>query len=79
MNTITLSDGSKQHTLEGWIGIQAKGKPMIKTKWRRTDMDYFNIGGYTQIRNRMGSVTCTCKGFYFRKKCKHVTEVMNGM
>jgi hypothetical protein len=59
MNTITLSDGSKQHTLPKWIGIQAKGDPMTKTKWRRTDVEYFHVGGYTQIRNHMGSMTYT--------------------
>ena len=72
MNTITLSDGSKQHTIEGWVGIQSEGEPMIKTKWRRTDMEYHNINGYTQMRNSIGNFTCTCKGFYFRKSCKHI-------
>ena len=43
MNTIILKDGSKQHTIRNWIGIQAKGEPMVKTKWRRTDVEYHNI------------------------------------
>ena len=77
MQTITLSDGSKQHTLPKWIGIQSKGDSMVKTKWRRTDLEYFNVGGYTQVRNYMGSITCTCKGYYFRKKCRHIDEVRN--
>ena len=75
MNTITLPDGSKQHTLDNWIGIQKSGEPMTKTKWRRTDMEYHNIHGYTQIRNNVGNFTCTCKGFYFRKKCRHIEEL----
>tara|TARA_B100000902_G_C26442650_1_gene496827 strand:+ start:37 stop:267 length:231 start_codon:yes stop_codon:yes gene_type:complete len=75
MNTITLPNGSKQHTLPKWIGIQAKGDPMIKTKWRRTDIEYFDINGYTQTRNHMGSITCTCKGYYFRKNCRHIKEI----
>ena len=77
MNTIILSDGSKEHTLPNWIGIQGKGKPMTKTKWRRTDMEYYNINGYTQIRNHMGSISCTCKGYIFRKKCRHIEEIKN--
>ena len=40
MNTITLSDGSKQHKLTNWIGIQSPGDPMTKTKWRRLDFEY---------------------------------------
>ena len=43
MNTIILKDGTKEHTLPNWIGIQAKGEPMTKTKWRRTDIEYHNI------------------------------------
>ena len=75
MNTITLSDGSKEHTLPNWVGIQAKGEPMVKTKWRITDMEYYNINGYTQMRNSIGSFTCTCKGYIFRKKCRHIEEL----
>ena len=77
MHTITLKDGSKQHTLDGWVGIQPPNTTMVKTKWRRTDMEYFNVGGYTQIRNQMGSVTCTCKGYHFRKNCRHIKEILN--
>ena len=49
MKTITLPDGTKEHTLPKWIGIQKPGEPMVKTKWRRTDMEYHNINGYTQM------------------------------
>ncbi len=76
MNTITLSDGSKQHTLPNWIGIQAKGDSMVKTKWRRTDFEYHTINGYKQIKDNRGRVTCTCKGFYFRKNCRHTKEIV---
>ena len=75
MDTITLKDGTLQHKVEGWIGIQNPDEPMTKTKWRRTDMEYHNINGYTQIRNNVGNFTCTCKGFYFRKKCRHIEEL----
>ena len=75
MKTITLPDGTKEHTLPKWIGIQKPGDPMTKTKWRRTDMEYHNINGYTQIRNSIGNFTCTCKGYIFRKKCRHIEEL----
>ena len=77
MITKTLKDGTIQHTLDNWIGIQAVGDTMVKTKWRRTDMEYYDVGGYTQMRNSIGNLTCTCKGFYFRKKCRHITEVQS--
>ncbi len=67
-----LSDGTTQHTLDGWIGIQNPNTPMAKTKWRRTDMEYHNINGYTQMSNSIGNFTCTCKGYIFRKNCKHI-------
>ena len=43
MNTITLTDGSKQHTLNGWIGIQLPNDSITKTKWKRTDFEYHTI------------------------------------
>ena len=75
MITKTLDNGTIQHTLENWIGIQQPNEPMTKTKWRRTDVEYHNINGYTQMRNSVGNFTCTCKGFYFRKNCRHIKEL----
>ena len=75
MDTITLSDGRLQHKTGDWIGIQNPDEPMTKTKWRRTDVEYHNINGYTQMRNSVGNFTCTCKGFYFRKNCRHIKEL----
>ena len=75
MITKTLDNGTIQHTLTNWIGIQQPNEPMTKTKWRRTDVEYHNINGYTQMRNSVGNFTCTCKGFYFRKNCRHIKEL----
>ena len=75
MITKTLDNGTIQHTLENWIGIQQPNEPMTKTKWRRTDVEYHNINGYTQMRNSVGNFTCTCKGFYFRKNCRHIKDL----
>ena len=77
MDTVTLSDGSKKHTLDNWVGIQLPNTPMIKTKWRRTDIEYYEVNGYTIMRNSIGSLTCTCKGYHFRKNCRHIKEVNN--
>ena len=60
MKTITLPDGTKEHTLPKWIGIQKPNEPMVKTKWRRTDMEYHND-------NTIIYFTCTCKGY--TEKC----------
>ena len=75
MNTITLSDGRLKHTLDGWVGIQQPNQPITKTKWRKTDSEYWEINGYTLTRNNTGNITCECKGYTFRKKCKHIEEV----
>ena len=40
MITKTLDNGTIQHTLENWIGIQQPNEPMTKTKWRRTCLLY---------------------------------------
>ena len=78
MITKTLKDGTIQHTLDNWIGIQQPNESMAKTKWLRTDIEYYNINGYTQMRNSVGNLTCTCKGYIFRKSCRHIKEI-NGV
>ena len=75
LNTITLPDGRLQHTTGDWIGIQNPNEPMTKTKWRRTDIEYYDVNGYTQMRNSIGNLTCTCKGYIFRKSCRHIKEI----
>ena len=43
MVTKTLDDGTIQHTLDGWIGIQQPNTLMAKTKWRKTDYKYWEV------------------------------------
>ena len=78
METTTLPDGRLKHTLEGWIGIQNPNQSITKTKWRRTDTQYLTINGYTVTRNNDGTMTCECKGYKFRKNCRHIMEVKHG-
>ena len=52
MNTVTLPNGNKQHTLENWVGIQLPNTPMTKTKWRRTDYEYHTINGYSVTKDK---------------------------
>jgi len=77
MNTVTLPNGNKQHTMKNWIGIQLPNTPMTKTQWRRTDYEYYTINGYSITKDNMGRVSCTCKGYHFRKSCRHIKEVTN--
>ena len=77
METTTLPDGRLKHTLEGWIGIQNPNQSITKTKWRRTDTQYWTINGYTITRDNEGKMTCECKGYRFRKNCRHITEANN--
>ena len=36
----------------------------------------WNVGGYQQsIDPRTGELECTCKGYRFHHKCKHIREV----
>ena len=77
MHTITLPNGNKQNTMKNWIGIQLPNTPMTKTQWRRTDYEYHTINGYSVTKDNMGRVSCTCKGYHFRKNCRHIKEVTN--
>ena len=72
MDTITLKDGSLKHTTGHWVGIQQPNEGMNKTKWRRTDVEYYEVNGYEITRNNVGKLTCQCKGYIFRKNCKHI-------
>ena len=83
MVTKTLDDGTIQHTLDGWIGIQQPNEHIHKTKWRRTDMQYWEIKSkskskpgvvhtYTVTKNSFGGMSCSCLGYRYHKSCKHI-------
>jgi len=79
-DTTTLPDGRLKHKIEGWVGYQNPGEPMTKTKWLKDGVKYWEVKGtknmYLVTRNTTGKMNCECKGFMFRKKCKHVTEIL---
>ena len=79
-DTTTLTDGRLKHKIEGWTGYQNPGEPMTKTKWLRDDMEYHEIQGsnsiYIVTRDKTGRINCECKGFQFRKRCKHILEIL---
>ena len=42
-----------------------------------SDLDphkHWTIGGYQQYLH-VGEIACTCKGYHFRKTCKHVKQL----
>ncbi len=43
-----------------------------KTEWKVK-----GSSGYYKVRLKAGKLVCDCKGFMFRKKCKHVEQVKN--
>jgi len=53
---------------------------MTKTKWFKDSVEYWEVKGtkdtYIVTRNDAGKMNCECKGFMFRKKCKHITEIL---
>ena len=79
MTSITLSDGRIKHTTPGWTGYQNPGEPMLKTKWLKDGVKYWEVKGtknmYLVTRNTSGKMNCECKGFMFRKKCKHILNL----
>jgi len=79
-NTTTLPDGRLKHKIDGWTGYQNPGESMVKTKWLRDDVEYHEIQGSNSIyivqKDGTGRISCECKGFQFRKKCKHILEIM---
>ena len=86
MDTIKLKDGTLKHIVEKWVGIQQQNEPMTKTKWRRTDIEYYEVKSdskskpgvvYTYIvtKNALGSMSCDCLGYRYRKDCKHIKGI----
>tara|TARA_Y100001963_G_scaffold44970_1_gene63266 strand:- start:699 stop:980 length:282 start_codon:yes stop_codon:yes gene_type:complete len=86
-NTITLPDGRLKHKIEGWTGYQNPGESMTKTKWFKHGTKQWEIKSsskskpgvvysYTVLKDNLNKFSCTCLGFRYKKKCKHITEVV---
>ena len=81
MNTIELKDGRLKHRIEGWTGYQNPNESMAKTKWYKDGVKYWEVKGSTNTyvvkSDDRNLLSCECKGFIFRKKCKHIQEIVN--
>ena len=69
------------HAMQTRIGIKMPDLTLHNARWCITnETDERNIGEYRQTyrTNNLGSDAvnwyCTCKGFRFRKTCKHITQ-----
>ena len=79
MTSTILADGRIKHRLDNWTGYQNPDESMIKTKWYKDGVKYWEVKGsqtYLVTKNESGKMNCECKGFMFRKKCKHITEIL---
>ena len=72
IKTIMLTGGKQKHTMKGWLGYTNPNEGLNKAKWYRTDFTYHTINGYSVTEDNTGKISCNCKGFYFRKDCKHI-------
>ena len=88
MKTIKLKDGRLKHTLPGWIGYQAVGDTMVKTKWTNLNRpvseewefeasDRSKKAGFTEWKVTLvnNKLMCDCGGYRFRRQCKHTKQV----
>ena len=79
MISTTLSDGTIRHTTPGWVGYQKPGQSMLMTKWFKDGVKYWEVKGsqtYLVTQDISGKMNCECKGFMFRKKCRHISEIL---
>ena len=90
MKTIKLSNGTLQHTLPGWVGIQQLNEPISKTKWTNLNRpiseqwefeasDKSKKAGFSKwvVQSINNKLECEWGGFRFKKHCKHIDQVMN--
>ncbi len=87
MDTVTLSDGRLKHTLNDWTGYQNPDEPITKTKWYKKNMKYWDIKSNSKSKpgvvytytvtldTTINYMSCSCLGFRFHSKCKHIEEV----
>tara|TARA_R100001443_G_C3313575_1_gene168347 strand:+ start:502 stop:771 length:270 start_codon:yes stop_codon:yes gene_type:complete len=84
LKSITLPDGVIKYTLDDWIGYRQPGQPMLKTKWRKTNIEYWefpnskNNNVYTVQKDNMNIFSCDCPGYRFHRKCRHIVAIKNG-
>jgi len=72
IKTIMLTGGRQKHTMEGWLGYSNPNEGLNKVKWLRTDFKYHTVNGYSITEDNKGKLSCSCKGYYYRKDCKHI-------
>lgn len=74
-----LSDGRIKYEIPGWTGYRDPDKPMTKTKWFKDGVKYWEVEGtsstYIVTLDTLGKINCECRGFTFRKKCKHIDKI----
>ena len=81
MNTTILSDGTIKYRTDDWTGYRNPSEPMTKTKWYKDGIKYWEVKGsngtYIVSVGPTDLLECECLGFLYRKKCKHLMEVVN--
>ena len=89
LKSVTLKNGTIKHTMDEWIGYQAAGDGMAKTKWTNLNAPKITTSwvfeasikskkaGYEKwIVNLVGGkLICDCGGYYWTRNCKHVKQV----
>ena len=88
MTSVTLPDGRIKHSTDGWTGYQNSGEPITKTKWVKHGTKQWQVKSaskskpgvvytYTVLKDNLNKFSCSCLGYRYQKKCKHITEILN--
>ena len=72
-------DVTLEHIHSRWIKWKSKSQEKLNIPG---DVKTWNIesskpGNFYEVKYQNKSFSCTCPGFGFRRKCRHITEVQN--
>ena len=86
IHTTTLPDGTLKHRMDGWTGYQDPNQSMAKTKWYKDGTKYWEVttpsksrpgqtNTYIVTRDGNNRTNCSCLGFKYHRKCRHLEEI----
>ena len=73
---VELPDGTTYEELKDYMSYKPRKVPTTHDEKHWTVKG--SKGNFYTVRLKSGQYTCTCAGFGWRRKCRHIEEIKNG-